>query len=279
MKQKDRTLSWTRTLYLLVALVLVSLALILLSQGRTLQPVEDVASAIFNPIQQAASDVTSTVGGWFSGFGRMGELDAENKRLREALDAVTAENARLQEMGRENESLRAMLKFQDERPDVEAVVANSIGGDPSGLTRVLTIDQGANAGIVKGMAVTSPGGILVGTIDSVKPDRSSVLLITDVNSSIPVATQRAQVPGVLDGQWQKGGNLTMTHIPRDADVQNGDVLVTSGLGGSFPKGILCAQIENVHQNDVQVEKDADAIPLVDLNSLEVVLVVTNGTSE
>ncbi|MGA7729957.1 MAG: rod shape-determining protein MreC [Chloroflexia bacterium] len=279
MKQKDRTLSWTRTLYLLVALVLVSLALILLSQGRTLQPLEGVTSAVFNPIQQAVSGVTSTVGGWFSGIGHMGELDAENKRLREALDAVTAENARLQEMGRENERLRSMLKFQDERPDVQAVVANSIGGDPSGLTRVLTIDKGSDEGIVQGMAVTSPGGILVGTIESVKADRASVVLLTDVNSSIPVATQRAQVPGVLDGQWQKGGNLLMAHIPRDADVQNGDVLVTSGLGGTFPKGLLCAQVQNVRQNDVQVEKDAEAIPLVDLNALDVVLVITSGTSE
>jgi rod shape-determining protein MreC len=279
MKQKDRTLSWTRTLYLLVALVLVSLALILLSQGRTLQPLEGVTSAVFNPIQQAVRGVTSTVGGWFSGIGHMGELDAENKRLREALDAVTAENARLQEMGRENERLRSMLKFQDERPDVQAVVANSIGGDPSGLTRVLTIDKGSDEGITEGMAVTSPGGILVGTIESVKADRASVVLLTDVNSSIPVATQRAQVPGVLDGQWQKGGNLLMSHIPRDADVQNGDVLVTSGLGGTFPKGLLCAQVQNVRQNDVQVEKDAEAIPLVDLNALDVVLVITSGTSE
>lgn len=279
MKQKDRTLSWTRTLYLLVALVLVSLGLILLSNGRTLQPVEAVTSAIFNPIQQAVSGVTSTVGGWFSGIGHMGELDAENKRLREALDAVTAENARLQELGRENDRLRAMLTFQDSRPDVQAVVANSIGGDPSGLTRVLTIDKGSDAGIVKGMAVTSPGGILVGTVDSVKSDRASILLITDVNSSIPVASQRAQVPGVLDGQWQKGGNLVMSHIPRDADVQNGDVLVTSGLGGTFPKGLLCAQVQNVRQNDVQVEKDAEAIPLVDLTTLDVVLVVTNGATK
>jgi rod shape-determining protein MreC len=279
MKQKDRTLSWTRTLYLLVALVLVSLALILLSNGRTLAPVEGVASAIFNPIQQAVSGVTSTIGGWFSGIGHMGELDAENKRLREALDAVTAENARLQELGRENERLRDMLTFQVARPDVQAVAANSIGGDPSGLTRVITIDRGSDAGIKEGLAVTSPGGILVGVIESVKADRSTVLLITDINSSIPVASQRAQVPGVLDGRWQNGGNLVMSHIPRDADVQNGDVLVTSGLGGTFPKGLLCAQVQNVRQNDVQVEKDAEAIPLVDLNALEVLLVVTDGASE
>lgn len=279
MKQKDRTLSWARTLYLLVALVLVSLALILLGQGRTLQPLEGAANAVFNPIQAAVRGVTSTVGGWFSGIAQLGELDTENKRLRDTLDAVTAENARLVELGRENERLRDMLRFQDERPDVQAVVASSIGGDPSGLTRVLTIDKGSNSGIAEGMAVTSPGGILVGTISGVTSDRASVLLITDISSNIPVASQRGQVPGVLEGRWQQGGNLLMSRIPRDADLQNGDVLVTSGLGGTFPKGLLCAQVQNVRQNDVQVEKDAEAIPLVDLNSLETVLVVTTGTSE
>ena len=167
-----------------------------------------------------------------------------------------------------------MLTFQIARPETQAVVANSIGGDPSGLTRVLTIDEGSNAGIKEGMAVTSPGGILVGTIQAVKTDRSTVLLLTDIDSKIPVATQRTQVPGVLEGQWQKGGNLLATHIPRDADVQAGDVLVTSGLGGTFPRGLLCAQMQNVHQNDVQVEKDGDAIPLVDLTGLGMVLVVT-----
>lgn len=274
MKQKDRSLSWTRTLYLLVALVLVSLALILLSQGRALQPVESFANTVFTPVQQAVSGVTSTVGSWFTGMARGGELEQENKKLREALDAVTAENARYQELGIENAQLRNMLTFQIARPETQAVVANSIGGDPSGLTRVLTIDEGSNAGIKEGMAVTSPGGILVGTIQAVKTDRSTVLLLTDIDSKIPVATQRTQVPGVLEGQWQKGGNLLATHIPRDADVQAGDVLVTSGLGGTFPRGLLCAQMQNVHQNDVQVEKDGDAIPLVDLTALGMVLVVT-----
>jgi rod shape-determining protein MreC len=274
MKQKDRSLSWTRTLYLLVALVLMSLALILLSQGRALQPVESFANAVFTPVQHAVSGVTSTVGGWFTGLARGGQLEEDNKNLREALDAVTAENARFQQLGIENAQLRSMLNFQIARPDTQAVVANSIGGDPSGLTRVLTIDEGSNSGIKEGMAVTSPGGILVGTIQAVKSDRSTVLLLTDIDSKIPVATQRSQVPGVLEGQWQHGGNLTATHIPRDADVQAGDVLVTSGLGGTFPKGLLCAQLQNVHQNDVQVEKDGDAIPLVDLTTLAMVLVVT-----
>jgi rod shape-determining protein MreC len=279
MKQKDRSFSWTRTLYLLVALVLVSLALILLSQGRNLQPVESFANSIFTPIQQAASNVTSTVGGWLDSIGRSAQLEEENKRLRVALDAVTAENVRLQEVAREDEQLRAALKFQAARPEIQAVLANNIGGDPNGLSEILTIDKGTESGIKVGMAVVSPGGILVGQISAVKADRSTVMLITDMQSVIPVATQRTQTPGVLEGQWQKGGNLLVTHVLRDSDVRKDDVLLTSGLGGTFPKGLICGQIFEVRQNDVQMEKQAVAIPMVDLKALENVLVITNGTSK
>ena len=279
MRAKDRTLSWTRTLYLLVALVLVSLALILLSQGRHLQPVESAASSVFTPIQQAAHDATSGVGSWISAATHMKDMQEENRKLRAALDAVTAENAMLQELKRENEQLRSMLKFQQNRPDIQGVVASNIGGDPSGVMEIITIDKGSEHGLAAGMAVVSPGGILVGQISAVKPDRSTVLLITDVESSIPVTTQRTRTPGVLEGRWQRGGRLLVNHIPRDADVKDGDILLTSGVGGQFPKGIIVGQVSKVSQSDVQMEKEAEAYPLVELNSIESVLVITSGTKK
>jgi rod shape-determining protein MreC len=172
--------------------------------------------------------------------------------------------------------LRAMLKFQGDRPDIRAVQANNIGGDPTGLMEILTIDKGSDDGLRKGMAVVSPGGILVGQVSDVKAGRATVLLITDIDSSIAVATQRTQTPGVLEGQWQKGGRTLVRRIPRDADVKEGDILLTSGVGGSFPKGLIAAQISNIRQSDVQMEKEAEAYPLVELNSLENVLVITSG---
>jgi len=279
MKQKDRSFSWTRTLYLLVALVMVSLALILLSQGRNLQPVESIANTVFTPIQQAASNVTSTVGDWMSAIGNAKQLEEKNKQLQQAVDALTTENAQLQTKATEADQLKAMLKFQADQPQIQAVLANSIGGDPNALSEILTIDKGTIQGIKLGMAVVSPGGILVGQISAVKPDRSTVLLITDVQSLVPVATQRTQTPGVLECRWQQGGNMVMSHIPRDADVQKNDMLLTSGLGGTFPKGLICAQVFDVPQNDVQMEKQALAVPFVDLNTLGNVLVITNGTSK
>jgi rod shape-determining protein MreC len=84
---------------------------------------------------------------------------------------------------------------------------------------------------------------------------------------------------VLEGQWQVGGRLLMTRIPRDSDVKEQDVLLTTGLSGTFPKGLIAGQISRVRQNDVQMDKEAEAIPLVDLNSLEYVLIVTNDNNK
>ncbi|HYO51119.1 MAG TPA: rod shape-determining protein MreC [Chloroflexia bacterium] len=279
MKQKDRSLSWTRTLYLLVALVLVSLALIFLSQGRYLQPIESAAGQVLTPIQQATSDFTSGVGSWLDAISRAKSLEEENAKIRAAFESVTAENAQLQELKRENEQLRAMLKFQAERPEIRGVLASNIGGDPTGLKEMLTIDKGSNVGIAPGMAVVSPGGILVGQVTEVKADRATVLKITDVESSIGVTTQRTQTPGILEGKWQTGGRLLMRRIPRDADVKEGDILLTSGVGGNFPKGLIAGQILKVTQNDVQTDKEAEAYPLVELNSLEGVLVITSGAQK
>lgn len=274
MKQKDRSLSWTRTLYLLVALVLVSLALILLSRGEQLGPVESTVNTVLTPVQQFTRDVTTGVGSWINSLGRGQQLEDENSKLRALVDALSAENARLQEAARENEELRKALKFQTDRPDLTGVIANNIGGDPSSQREILTIDRGTADGIKDGMAVLSTAGIMIGTIEEAQQDRATVLLITDQESRVPVTTQRSQTPGMLEGMYQQGGVLRMTRIPRDQDIVKDDVLLTSGLGGTFPRGLIIGQVSAVHQNDVQTEKMADALPLVDMYAQENVLVVT-----
>src|SRR4051812_9758261 len=102
MKPKERSLTWTRTLYLFVALVLVSLSLILLSEGRQLQPVESVLNVVFGPIRGAVPDPPPRVGGWIDPLRHMPDLEGENAKLRTPLASVTAENARLQELQRDN---------------------------------------------------------------------------------------------------------------------------------------------------------------------------------
>ena len=141
---------------------------------------------------------------------------------------------------------------------------------------VLIIDKGTEDGVTSGMAVVSAGGILVGQTKEVKTNRATVLLITDISSSLAVATQNSLIPGVLEGRWQKQGRLLMRHIPRDEKVENGDILLTTGVGGIFPRGLIAGQVYNVRQSEVATEKEAEAYPLAELNALEQVLVITNS---
>ena len=100
---KERQFSWTRTVYLLVALVLVSLALILLSQGRHLEPLERIASGVFTPIQRAVSDVTTNIGNWFGSIGRGPALEEENRRQQATIEQLMAEITTLQDLRREKD--------------------------------------------------------------------------------------------------------------------------------------------------------------------------------
>src|SRR5207253_11143862 len=128
--------------------------------------------------------------------------------------------------------------FQLEFPDLRGLPALVVGRDPSGLARMLTIDRGQSDGVREGMAVTSPGGLLLGRVRKVTANQATVLLIDDIDSSIPAVVDRSNVAVVVQGQAQHGGRLVVQNIAQRADVAVHDLLRTSGIGGTLPKGLL-----------------------------------------
>src|SRR5690242_9135315 len=119
MKPRDRSLGSSRTVSLLVTLVIISLVLILVSQSPQLQPVQDALHAAIAPVQKAVNDGSSSVGGWIETLRRMDDLRRENEQLRQDLESLTTENAKLQELQRQNDDLRRQLKFQTDFPKLE----------------------------------------------------------------------------------------------------------------------------------------------------------------
>ena len=278
MKQRDRSLDSSRTLSVLASCVLLSLALIGLSQMPQLQPVRGVLETAVAPIQHWFSQTAYGINSWAETLNSMHTLDGDIARLREENARLQTENAGLLALRKENDTLRQMLGFQLEFPDLHGLPASIVGRDPSGLSRSLTIDRGADDGVAPGMAVTSPGGFLLGRVQKVTSAGATVLLIDDIDSSIPVVIDRTNVQAVVQGQAQHGGRLLVRHIVQGADVGKGDLLKTSGLGGSLPKGLLLGQIYQIHQKDIEEEQQADAYPLAPIDSLDQVLVITGSTS-
>src|SRR5690242_247451 len=235
MKPRDRSLGSSRTVSLLVTLVIISLVLILVSQSPQLQPVQDAVHTVVAPVQRAINDGSTTVGGWIETFRTMDDIRRENEQLKQEVESLTSEIAGLQDLKRENADLRRQLNFEREFPNLEGIGAMVLGRDPNGLSQILEIDRGQADGIVPDQAVTDLGGFFIGKIRSVDGDhRAQVLLITDVDSSLGVYIDRTGTNGVARGGWPDH-LLTVLHLDQNSNVAKGDLIKTAG-SGLVPRG-------------------------------------------
>jgi rod shape-determining protein MreC len=272
----DRPLSLGRTIVILIVLVSLSLGLIGLSATNKLDGVENWLAGVFQPVEQTFSNAGQNVGNFFAAVRDSQQLKAENDGLRLENQSLQAENAQMQDLQRQNDELRQELGFQKLRPDLINLPASVIGHDPSGTTQTLLIDKGEAEGVRKDMAVLSPSGYLIGQISEVEAHRATVLLAIDASSNVPARVQRTNADGVLQGEWQVGGRLTLKHIKQSATtgeyVGKGDFVITSGAGGVVPSGIIIGQVASVNQLDIKQEQEADVYPPVDANTLDSLLV-------
>lgn len=239
------------------------------------RPVLGAASAAFAPVQQLLTTVVQPLGALVRGVLDVGASREENERLRQLVDRLNAEVVRLQESDIENERLRAMLDFRRRNPQFELMAARIIAMDPSSPVRSATIDRGAEAGIREGMVVLSPAGNLVGRVVQVWPTTARVLFIVDSSSSVNALIQRAdsRALGIVNGL--PGDRLLMRYLPQQEEIRAGDIVVTSGLGENYPRGLHIGQVVEVKRNPVDLFQEARVDPAVKFSRLDSVQVIMN----
>jgi rod shape-determining protein MreC len=147
-----------------------------------------------------------------------------------------------------------------------------IGRDPSPFLHYVIINIGSNDGILRGMPVVTDQG-LVGRVDAVIADAARVQLITDAASDVNVRLQNAEKDASLVGSVT--GDVTLDMIPQDISIEEGDLVLTSGLGGGYPPDLIVGQVVNIRSRDFDLFKQATVQPVVDFNRLEIVLVIVN----
>ena len=260
----------------LIILIVLSLAGIALDQNEDLQPIEDLVLRLIVPIQEKLTSLGNNISDLTQTTRDLRELRRRNEELHGLADSLMIENVRLKEIESENETLRRLLSFTQANPThsykAAEVKGRVIGRDPSNFLSYLIIDSGSQQGIEKGMpAVTERG--LVGRITEVGSDWAKVMLIIDPSSSVNALIQTSRATGVVEGQV--GGSLAMKYIPQQDTVNVNDIVLTSGLGGNFPKMLIIGQVTAVYQRDIEMFQQADIRPTVDFNNLEIVLVITN----
>jgi len=200
------------------------------------------------------------------------ELRDRNAELEAEVSRLQGQVIELQQQVGETEILAALVDFSRANPESTYKGAAVVGRDPSPFLHYIIINRGSNDGLLRGMPVVTNQG-LIGRIDAVIADASRVQLITDPSSAVNVRLQNAETDAVLVGSVT--GDLSLDMISQDVNVDPGDVVLTSGLGGGYPPDLIVGQVLNVRKRDYELFQQATIQPAVDFSRLEIVLVITN----
>ena len=202
---------------------------------------------------------------------RMALVFRENRLLWEELARLKYERDMLIEMGEENKRLRAIAQFK-ERADQELIVAEVLSFGSRLQSTSMIIDKGEADGVRENMPVLSLDG-LVGRVEHVYPVYSVVMVITDYQCPVSARTSRGRDRGIVEWDVFSGGQLKLKGVPQQARVSEGDLVVTSGLGGVFPEGIEIGSVSSVSDNLDGITLDITIQPAVSFSSLEEVFVL------
>lgn len=226
------------------------------------------------PVSAVGETVTRPVHGLFAWAGDLGVSRSQLEQLREQNATLRTRVAELEEAQLENERLRELLKIV-QAGDLEAVGAHVIGRPTNSWEGVITIDRGTRDGVTAGMPVVGSEGLLGQTID-VGPVSSRVRLISDQRSGVAAFVQRNRAEGVLKGSID--GRLTLDFISVETTLQAGDVVITSGMGGVYPKGVVIGEIIDARSDAGRLHQQVRVRPAAELVGIEEVLVLIGASA-
>ena len=233
-----------------------------------------VAMSIMSPFQRAFSWVGSQLAFVRNSVAEISHLHEQNKQLREEVELLRAQNLTASEYASENQRLRNLLGYKQAAVQFDLVAASVIGRESASWSSVIIINRGTLDGVANNMAVVTEMG-LVGHVMEAGINSSKVQLLLDPRSSVGTLIQRpeSRVAGIVEGDIKNPNFPKMVNIPKDSDVQVNDMIVTSGFGGVYPKGIVVGKIIEIHNEEGGLLKYGVIDTSVDFQKLEDVAVI------
>jgi rod shape-determining protein MreC len=261
---------FTSKLIKLIAVVGICLLLVFLNPHSLFNPIRAFLYTIAYPFQKTFYLLSDKTENTYDFLKSIGELKNENQRLEKENDSLAAENADLATEKKENETLRDQLGLVP-RDKYNLESSYVIGQDPQKLGSWLMIDKGSANGIEVNMPVIVSDGILIGKVQEVYPTSSKVSLLTDSSSSINALDLETSSKGIIRGEYGLGIVLDM--VEQTDVINNGDTVVTSGLGSDVPKGLLIGKIQETGNSQDKLFQQALITPRVKYSKLDVVFVI------
>lgn len=263
----DRLRSLQTVIFILVAAGLIALAL-----GGYLTPLSRI---LINPLVAVQTWIATR----YQAVQEIASVPQDTAQLRQRNTELEGEVARLQtqiielqEQLSETNVLSALVEFARANPENRYQAAAVIARDPSPFLQYVIINRGSDDGLRRGMPVVTQKG-LIGRITAVTAGAARVQLITDPGSTVNVRLEPSGAQAILQGQLT--GEIILEMIPQGANVQAGDLVLTSGLGGGYPANILIGQIAGIRSRDQDIFQRASVQAVADFSQINIVLVIVN----
>ena len=265
-------------LWVLFAAAVIAVALALMSVfSNTSSPLVNLANTIASPFRSAYTAVAE----WFNDKQKYYQdytaLEEENAELKRQIAQMEADIRQAQLYSAENARLESLLGLQEERPDLteDIVLATITEHAVTNWSATLTVSRGTNDGLEVGDCVMDEQGNLVGTVSDVGTNWATILTLVDTETSIGAQVFRTGDLGVAQGNFSLMGEnrLRLDYLPAECDLLSGDLVVTSGLGGYYPAGLVIGSVEEVQLDDSGASSYAVLIPTVEFSELQQVVVI------
>jgi len=199
----------------------------------------------------------------------------ENKKLKKKIDELETTIVQFREDHLEAQRLRKLFDIENDS-HYQFICARVIGKDYGAISRTLLINKGLSNGLKPGMPVIAPPG-LIGRLTDVSWHYAKVLLLIDESSNVDAIVQRSRTQGIITGAGSRG--MFLKYVSQTQDVQKGDVVVSSGMGGIFPAGLLIGQVHHVDRKNTGLFLKIEVLPFADVSKLEEVLILSSAAKE
>ncbi len=236
--------------------------------GGPLGQVLSVPLEVFSSFDRGMTEI-------WDGYVALRGIREENRQLRKELEFVQGQNNQLREAAVATQRLEAILDFK-QRSVPDMVAAQVIGRDATNWYRGIILNKGDQDGVRAEMGVVTPAGV-VGRVVKATSSSSVVLLMTDPNNAIAALVQGTRDEGIVEGT--RNGRARMKYIPLLSTVHPGDRVITSGLTGSFPRGLAIGVMTHIEKEEGDLFRSAELEPEVDMTKLDEVLVIRSPYEE
>ena len=239
-------------------------------------------SVISQPFLKFSTSVTNSVSNFLDRFANAEELYLENQELREQLRQANEKLIGAEQDKRENEQFRSFLGLKETNPDYEFEPATVIGRDSTNRFYSFTIDRGSLHGVEEADPVITADG-LVGIVWEVGLTYSHVRTVLDISVQVGVYDISTRDSGIVSGdiKLSSEGLCKLEYLPKDSGIANGNLIVTSGIGGVFPKDLVVGTVNSIEVDSGGLSLTAKISPAADIENVTDVLVIKsfNGQSE